>query len=54
LPVFGVDLIEGSEVKNYQAYKVEDVVNHIFVEQYLKHFMPKDEFKRRFSSGKND
>lgn len=52
LPVFAINLIEseyaGSEKDAKKIFNVSDTVNFQFVEQYLKHFMPKKEFKTTF------
>ena len=55
IPVFPIDLIRDSGVSTWEArgypedpFHVSDELNMIFVEQYLKHFMPKEEFKEMF------
>lgn len=60
IPVFPIDLIRDSGVSTWEArgypedpFHVSDELNMIFVEQYLKHFMPKEEFKEMFEE-KND
>ncbi|OBW39667.1 hypothetical protein AB670_03989 [Chryseobacterium sp. MOF25P] len=48
VPIFAIDLLnlQGGFSKN--PFKVSEQTNLIFVEQYLKFFMPKEEFKNMF------
>ena len=55
VPVFPIDLISDPEQSSWEArgwesdpFHVSEDLNKIFVEQYLKHFMPKEEFKEMF------
>ena len=54
VPIFAKDLLDaddyGSQDKEF--FHVSDIVNRIFVGQYLNRFMPKEEFKKMFRSGK--
>ena len=40
----------GSEKDAKRMFNVSDTINFQFVEQYLKHFMPKKEFKTTFKN----
>ena len=48
VPIFAIDLLnlQGGFSKN--PFKVSEQANLIFVEQYLKFFMSKEEFKNMF------
>ncbi|MFC6269821.1 hypothetical protein [Frigoriflavimonas asaccharolytica] len=55
VPVFPIDIILEPGQSSWEArgypedpFHVSDELNKIFVEQYLKHFMPKEEFKEMF------
>lgn len=55
VPVFPIDLILPAEESSWEArgfkedpFHVSDELNKIFIEQYLKFFMPKEEFKETF------
>lgn len=56
VPVFPIDLIlppnhSSWEARGYTSdpFHVSDDLNKVFVKQYLKHFMPKEEFKAMFN-----
>jgi len=49
LPIFAIAVINGDE-SDVRVFDVGDKTNRIFVFQYLKHFMPKEEFKAMFEN----
>lgn len=50
IPVFAIDLLNLTGGFTKDPFHVSDQANFIFVEQYLKFFMSKDEFKKMFKN----
>ncbi|MCS2160471.1 hypothetical protein MUU47_04895 [Scandinavium sp. H11S7] len=48
VPVFGVKVIESGTGEPDVEFDVPDNLNRIFVEQYLDHFLSKEDFKKLF------
>ncbi|XUA17339.1 hypothetical protein ACQVA2_11635 [Citrobacter sp. OP27] len=48
VPVFGVKVIESGTGDSQVGFDVPDNLNRIFVEQYLDHFLSKEDFKKLF------
>ncbi|MCS2158971.1 hypothetical protein MUU48_18990 [Scandinavium sp. H11S7] len=48
VPVFGVKVIENGVGEPQVEFDVPDNLNRIFVEQYLDHFLSKEDFKKLF------
>jgi hypothetical protein len=48
VPVFGVKVIKSGTGDSQVAFDVPDNLNRIFVEQYLDHFLSKEDFKKLF------
>ncbi|MFG6653199.1 hypothetical protein ACG0Z5_01785 [Scandinavium sp. M-37] len=48
VPVFGVKVIKSGTGDSQVAFDVPDDLNRIFVEQYLDHFLSKEDFKKLF------
>lgn len=48
VPVFPIDILNAKWDSDISQFHVSEELNKIFVEQYLKHFMPKEEFKEMF------
>jgi len=51
VPVFPIDMLDLKwKRRGWESdpFHVSDDLNKIFVEQYLKHFMPKDEYEEMF------
>ena len=48
IPVFPIDILNLKGGYPEDPFHVSDELNKIFVEQYLKHFMPEEEFKEMF------
>ncbi|MCS2154136.1 hypothetical protein MUU49_16385 [Scandinavium goeteborgense] len=48
VPVFGVKVIENGVGEPQVEFDVPDNLNRIFVEQYLDHFLSKENFKKLF------
>jgi len=48
VPVFGVKVINSGTGDSQVAFDVPDDLNRIFVEQYLDHFLSKEDFKKLF------
>ena len=48
VPVFPIDLLNAKWDSQLIYFHISEDLNKIFVEQYLKHFMPKEEFEEMF------
>jgi hypothetical protein len=48
VPVFGVKVVKSGTRDSQEAFDVPDNLNRIFVEQYLDHFLSKEDFKKLF------